>query len=305
MTAVAMGGPVEQEIVSARLKLSWGAIFGGVFVALGVWIMLLTLGFAIGLTAVDPSNLTTAKHAATGTGIGSVIALFLSLLAGGVVAARTAGIVDRPTGALHGAVLWGFTTLAGTLMLGLALRAGVGAAMNVGGQALGGAASAATAVAREGDTLGQALGIDANDLIAPLNRRLRAEGKPTVTVVQIEAAARDAMTSGVLEGRLDKQTLVTSLAEQTALSTGDARDLADRIETSLNEKRNALGGRLENAVGSAVDATSTAMWWTFLAQIIGLGSAMLGATIGVTRKQRRAAGVPVPIATHREAHSHS
>jgi hypothetical protein len=311
MAAVVVGSAVEppREIVSAssRLKLSWGAIFGGMFVALGVWIMLLTLGLAIGLTTVDPNDLSTAKHAATGTGIGSVIALFLSLLVGGLVAARTAGIVDRSTGALHGAVLWGFTTLAGTLLLGLALRAGVGAAANVGSQAVSGASSAVTGVAREGDTLTQALGISSTDLVAPLNRRLRAEGKPPVTGPQIEAAVRDAVSTGIREGRLDKELLVSSLAEQTNLSPMDARELADRVESRFVEKRDELGNRLEHAVGGAVGATSTAMWWTFLAQVIGLASAILGATIGVSRKQRRLAGewmpgrAPVPLVTTHEA----
>lgn len=317
MAAVAtMGAELNppRETPSSRLELSWGSIFGGVFVALGVWIMLLTLGMAIGLTAVDSDNLATAKNAATGTGIGSVIALFLSLLVGGLVAARTAGIVDRGTGALHGAVLWGFTTLAGILVLGFALRAGVGAALNLGGQAVKGGA-AMTGMTGQAD-LTQALGISGNELIAPINRRLAQQGKPTVTSTQIEAAARQSIVTGLREGRLDKQVLTSAIAEQTNLTSADARDIADRIETSFNQKRADVGSKVEGAVGDAVDASSTAMWWMFLAQFLGLGSAVLGATIGVSRKQRRLAGerVPVPvtttttgrdIATHREAHSHT
>jgi hypothetical protein len=316
MSAVAMGSELEpREIVASRLKLSWGAIFGGVFVALGVWIMLLTLGFAIGLTSVDSDNLSTAKQAATVTGVWSVVALFLSLLAGGMVAARTAGIVDRPTGALHGAVLWGFTTLAGALILGMALRAGVGAAANLGGTALGGAAAAATGVASEADTLTQSLGISGDDLVAPINQRLRMEGKPPVTSRQIEAATKDAVSRGIREGRLDKQVLVSSIANQTNLSSADANDLADRIEMSFNEKRAALGNKVESAVGSAVDTSARAMWWTFFAQLIGLGSAILGASMGVTRKQRIAAHRVAPAAASiveppavistREVHTHS
>lgn len=316
MAAVAMGGELEPiAIAPGRLKLSWGSIFGGMFVALGVWIMLLTLGLAIGLGAVDPNNLQSAKQAATGTGIWSVVALLLSLLAGGLVAARTAGIVDRGTGALHGAVLWGFTTLAGVLTLGFALRAGIVTAANLGGQAVGGAASAVAGVAREGDTLTRTLGISGDDLVAPVNRRLRAEGKPPVSAAQVEAAARSSVSTGLREGRLDKQVLVSSIASQTNLSQADARDIADRIETSFNQRRSEVGNKIENAVGSAVDTTKTAMWWTFITQLIGLGAAMIGATMGVSRKQRRAAayavGEPVlppampPIATTREAHSHT
>jgi hypothetical protein len=311
MSAVAMGTELEpREVITARLKLSWGAIFGGVFVALGVWIMLLTLGFAIGLTSVDSDNLSTAKQAATVTGIWSVVALFLSLLAGGVVAGRTAGILDRPTGALHGAVLWGFTTLAGALVLGLALRAGLGAAMNLGGTAIGGAAAVATGVAREGDTLTQSLGIGGEDLVAPINRRLLMEGKPPVTSMQIEAAAKQSVNMALHEGRLDKEMLVSSIATQTNLSSADARDIADRIEMSFNERRAALGTKVENAVGSAVDTSARAMWWTFFAQLIGLGSAILGASLGVSRRQRVAAARVAPMAppvitTTREVHSHS
>jgi fumarate reductase subunit D len=221
MAAVAMGGErVEldpREIVPVRLRLSWGAIFGGMFVALGVWLMLLTLGLAVGLGAVDPNNLSSARNAATGTGVWSVIALVLSLFAGGMVSARTAGILDRPTGALHGAVLWGFTTLAGAFVLSFALRAGIVTAANVGSEVM-------NDVARETDTLTQ-----------------RQSGQ----------------------------------------------------------------GQIERSMRSAIDATRTAMWWTFFTQLLGLGASVAGASIAVGRKQRRVVAPPVsvPLATTQEAHS--
>src|SRR3954453_4415337 len=102
---------------TSTFHISWGAVFGGTFVALGVWILLHTLGLAAGLTAIDPDNARSLKGVGIGAGICSMIAPLIALFAGGFVGSRTAGVIDRGTGALHGAVMWGLTTVAGVLLV--------------------------------------------------------------------------------------------------------------------------------------------------------------------------------------------
>jgi hypothetical protein len=116
----------------AQFRISWGAIFGGALVALGVWLLLHTLGVAAGLTAIDPNNPRSLRGVGIGTGIWSIIAPLIAMFIGGYVAARSAGVVERGLGALHGAVLWGLTTVGGAVMLGLALASVVGAGVQFG-----------------------------------------------------------------------------------------------------------------------------------------------------------------------------
>src|SRR3712207_2191167 len=101
---------VVTEVASAASsapKFRWWAVFAGVFVSLGLWVLLYTLGLANGLSSIEPGDMGSARAAGIGTGIWTLIAPLIALCIGGMVGARVAGIIDRASGAIHGAVLWG------------------------------------------------------------------------------------------------------------------------------------------------------------------------------------------------------
>lgn len=281
------------------VKLSWGAILGGTFVALGVWVLLYSLGLALGLSSVDPNDPGSAKAAGIGTGVWSLIAPLIALFVGGAVASRTAGVVDKAGGAIHGAVLWGLTTLAGVVLLGFALSNLLGGALSLGKGAVGAVGSAAGAAvgaadrSNAGDALARNLGLNFDDALAPVNQRLRNNGKPAVTPEQLQAASADVLNDSLRTGRLDREQLVSSLADKTSLSRRDAEDLALRMEQQWNEKRAQAGQKVEEVKQDvqqgalkAADTTGKAFWGVFGALFLGLVSAVLGATLGVTRRQR-------------------
>jgi len=193
-----------EAVPGVPFKLSWGAIFGGTFVALGVWVLLYSLGLAMGLSSVDPADPSSAKAAGIGTGIWSLITPLIALFAGGWVASRTAGVMDKMGGAVHGAVLWGLTTLAGVIVMGMALSSLLGTAFNVGKTAVSATgsavASAASGAASQGDNAGslaRTFGLNAEDALAPINQRLKAEGKPPITADQLQASTKDVINSWV------------------------------------------------------------------------------------------------------------
>ncbi|MBJ6761143.1 hypothetical protein JGU66_10245 [Myxococcaceae bacterium JPH2] len=276
-------------------KLSWGAILGGAFVALGMWILLYSLGLALGLSSVDPNNPGSARAAGIGTGIWSLLAPLIALFVGGMVASRTAGVVDKAGGALHGAVLWGLTTLAGAVLMGAVLSSLLGAVFSVGKTAVGATGAAVVGVASQGGQAAQAFGLNANDAIAPLNQRLREAGKPTVTAEQLQAATRDVVGDAVRAGHLDREMLVTSIAQKTNLSRADAEDVANRVEDQFNVaqgKAQQVGQQVQHGALKAADQTGHVFWGVFFALLLGLVSAVLGATLGVSKRQRiRAEGV--------------
>jgi hypothetical protein len=275
-------------------KLSWGAIFGGTFVALGVWILLYSLGLALGLSAMDPSNPSSAKSAGIGTGIWSLIVPLIALFVGGVVAARTAGVVDKMGGALHGAVLWGLTTLAGAIVMGMVLSSLLGAVFSVGKTAVSAAGSAVS----QGGQAAQSFGLDADDALGPVNQRLRQEGKPAVTADQLQAATRDVVSEGLRQGRIDRELLVSNIAQNTQLSRRDAEDVANRVEQQFNQakgKVGQVGQQVQQGALKAADTTGRVFWGVFFALLLGLVSAVLGATLGVSKRQRiRAEGAVTP-----------
>ena len=133
------------------------------------------------------------------------------------------------------------------------------------------------------------LGVDADDLLAPVNQRLRAEGKPAVTASTLEAAARDALNTAVRTGTFDRAVVVDALARNTALTPRDANDVAAAVEArwqSLKDRANAFAERARRAGLQALDTTGKALLGLAIALLLGLGAAMGGSLLTGERDRR-------------------
>lgn len=302
MNEVIMVTPSAGEASAERdVRLHWGSLIGGIAVALGVWLLLTFLGLAVGLSSLDPrDSMSAVRDVGIGTGIWTIVVSVISLFVGGLIAAKTAGFLDRKTGAIHGAVLWALATILSVILVGGVVRDVVRGTLNTAGAAVNAASQA-------GGDVGQMLGIDANTLLAPINERLAAAGKPTLTSEELAAALEAAAGSAIREGRLDRDILVGSLAESTRLSRNDAADIARRIETRVAPAATGLAEGVTAGAMNVADAIGKAMFWAFLAMLLGLGASVLGATLGVNRRTRaRDVAEPTeapPIVTTREAHT--
>lgn len=135
-------------------RVSWGAIFAGTVIAMGLLILLGMLGTAIGFRAVDPQQSAAFEGVGIGAGIWWIVTSIIALAVGGYYAGHLSGIPEKRSATAHGAAVWGLLTL---VMLWLAAST-VGTAINTATSAVTGAAqaaasganSAATAVLRPG-----------------------------------------------------------------------------------------------------------------------------------------------------------
>lgn len=273
-------------------KVSWGAIFAGVVTALGLWILLYALGLALGLSTINPQNTESARSSGIFTGIWSLLSPLIALFVGGIVAGRCAGVQTKASGGIHGLVMWGLTTLVGLWLVGNLVSALAGGLFSVGKTAVQATGAAVSAGASQAGGVGQAaksFGLDANDALRPVNERLQAQGKPPVTARQLEAATRDVVQTAVRQGRLDRETLVSAIASKTNLSRADAEDVANRVEAQFNAFQGKAGQavqQVQTGALKAADVTGKAFWGVFGALFLGLVSAILGATVGVSKRQR-------------------
>lgn len=274
---------MDQRIAEAAprwrvAQFHWGAVFAGAFVALGVWVLLYTFALAIGLSSIDVSN---PRSVGLGTGIGSLVAPLIALFIGGLVAGRVAGPTDRAVGMTHGFVMWGLTTVAGVIAVGMLVSALVAGVVNAGGSL----AQVAGQVAQAGQGGTGGGGLSADDLLGPLNNKLRSEGKPPVTASQLQ----NALTNTLRQGSFDRDSFVRSLSQSTNLTRQDAQDLADRVQSQLT----ALAQKVPAGAAQAARASGKAFWGLFFALLLGLIASLGGAAAGVTRKQQiQAAAVP-------------
>ena len=87
------------------MKVSWGGVFAGVLVAMGVSMLLAALGVAIGISAVDPGE-TDPSAVGIGAAVWGGLQLLIALFVGGMVATRVGAIIDRTTGFFEGVLVW-------------------------------------------------------------------------------------------------------------------------------------------------------------------------------------------------------
>lgn len=277
------------------VKVSWGSIFAGTVTALGLWVLLYSLGLALGLSSINPQDAGSAKSSGIFTGIWGILAPLIALFVGGIVAGRCAGVQTKSSGGIHGLAMWGLTTLVGLWLVGNLVSALAGGLFSVGKTAVQATGATVAAGASQAGGLGQvarSFGLDANDALRPVNERLLAEGKPQVTANQLEAATKDVVQTAVQQGRLDREILVSSIAEKTALSRADAEEVAGRVEAQFNAAQGKVGQaaqQVQTGALQAADATGKAFWGVFGALFLGLISAILGGTVGVNKRQRIAA----------------
>ena len=90
-----------------KKRVSWGSVFGGVVTVLAVSILLSVLGSSIGLFMFDPFADNPVSGIGTTVGIGTAVALIVSMIAGGFVAGKLAGV----DGLIHGFLVWGTTLI--------------------------------------------------------------------------------------------------------------------------------------------------------------------------------------------------
>lgn len=276
------GAVVVADGGSAHPRVSWGAVFAGAVAAVGIWMLLYAFGLAIGASTLNVQDAGSAKATGIFTGIWGAVAPLIALFIGGIVAGRGAGVDRRGDGALHGFVTWALAAIGGAFLLANLVGAIAGGVASVGKTAAK-AAAGAGASAPQIEQAMRSAGIDANDLVRPVNERLRAEGRPAVSPRQMEAVARDVLQQSVRTGGIDQQVIVQSVADNTSLSRSDAQQVAGQLESQLQNAR----GQLMNQVQSAADAAGKALWGAFVALALGLIAAIVGGIVGVPGLRRR------------------
>jgi hypothetical protein len=265
----------KTKIAAAPFRLSWPAIFGGMFAAAGVWLILHVFGLAVGFSQLEPGDPSDLRATGIGGGIWTVLSSMAALFVGGMVTARAAGLIGRSNAGLHGIVLWGVTTVGG-----LVLIVSVMASLARGVSAV--TVETITMSESAGASLADRLGLEARDLLDPVNARLSAQGKPTVTMEQLDAALRDAARTSMRQGRFDRELFTNALAQHTALSRQDAQ----QVFGDLEQRMSAMGQNVSRAAEHAAAVTARAFWAMFAVMLLSLASAVLGAVAGLTRRQR-------------------
>ncbi len=280
----------ETHVGKTATRLSWGAVFAGVVIAVAVQLVLGILGAGIGLTMVDPVEGTTPGAAGFGIGAGIywLVTTVIALGAGGYAAARVAGVQERFDGLVHGLVVWGVTLILTLYLLtsavggiiGGAFRT-VGAVAGTAGATVGAAAPAAASVA----------GVDARDVrseaAAYLSDAPSDPAQMTPEQAQTEIAKElPALARGGVEGRQAESRVVDIVAAQRKIGRPEAQAQVTRAKRQFVETKNETIATARSATDKAAGAAAGTSFMLVLALLIGAGAAGFGATAATRRRLR-------------------
>ncbi|AMM17625.1 hypothetical protein AX768_25935 [Burkholderia sp. PAMC 28687] len=294
------------------LRVSWGAVFVGLLLAMMTYLFLGVLGTAIGASALDPmGERNPLAGFGTGAGIWVGVSTLVSLAVGGFFAGRS----SPRRGALHGVLCWSLTTLVTLYILSSLAGGAIGTASGVARAGLSvagqGVAAAAPGIASgvKGALKSNGIDIDMTDVQGQLETLLRQTGKPALDPSNLKASALGAASDGTATAagaaakpqnsaddlssffdRLkqkaypaldatDKEALVNVIMARTGKSRPEAQTIANNYEQTYNqalEKYRSLKIQAEQKARQAGEAAATGVSHAAWAGVVIL---LLGALV--------------------------
>ena len=224
-------------------------------------------------------------------GVWSALAPLIATFIGGFIAARLASTYDKRTAAGHGLVVWGLTTVAGIVVtLWMASAAAIGAAHTNPN---------ADMKNRQYGAEDARLYRDAEEAVAPINTRLKGEGKAEISPNALIAAARAANT----DDGFDADKFIDKLDDRTALDKAGATAVANQLgpRASALVTRTPLATTQEHDAMQAAETTGHGLLALSIAMLLSIGTAILGALVAqrnlFRRDVRPHTTAPYPVAT--------
>ncbi|WP_394663405.1 hypothetical protein [uncultured Sphingomonas sp.] len=282
--------PEETAIIRAGRRISWGAIFAGVVIAVAVQLVMGILGTGIGLSMVDPVEGSTPG--ATGFGIGAglywLITTVVALGAGGYAAARVSGVTEKFDALVHGLVVWGVTLILTLYLLTSAVGGIIGGAFRTVGAVAGAAGSTVGAAAPR---VAQVAGVDQNDIQQEAAKYLTETpadpAQMTPEQAQKEIAKQlPAMARGGADGVKAESRVVDIVAAQRKISRDQAQAQVNQAKADFVKTKNETVQTAKSAADAAAGAGAKTSFVLVLALLVGAGASAFGATAASRRRLR-------------------
>jgi len=188
-----------EDVTSVGTRISWGAVLAGAVVALAVYMVLTTLGAAIGFTV---GREMTTRALAGGGLVWAILTTAISLFCGGWTTSQLTAGETKCEAMVHGLILWGTIVAAMLWMTTVGVRSGFNAMLSV-------AYAGTTATDREGgiEELAKRMGYS-EERIERIREAIKAKADNAEDKVNDEQVINDArkavamVTWGALFGML-------------------------------------------------------------------------------------------------------
>ena len=279
----------EVEDESVTPAVSWGAVFAGAFVALGVTIALFTLGSGLGFTAISPwpNSGVSATTFGVAAAVWLIVVQWLASAFGGYIAGRlrtkwtgvhTDEVFFRDTA--HGFVTWAVATAAMAALLSSGIAAAIGGTTQAAATVASGAAQGATQGAAPSAVAGAAdPSAYFTDLLfrPPPGATAPSSGAASGPDPRVETSR--ILVRGIASGEIpagDRDYLAQLVAARTGLSPADA---SKRVDDVIAQAK-AAADKAKQAADAARKAAATFAIFLSLSFVVGAFIACVAAGIG-------------------------
>jgi hypothetical protein len=266
-------------------RVSWGAVFAGVVIALVTQLILNLIGIGIGAASFEPASSTnpSATTFSVGAGIWWTISGIIAALAGGYAAGRLAGQPRQNSGGWHGLMAWALATLVIFAILTTTAGAIAGGALRVLGTVAGGAAQTLGMTAQTAVQTAAPGFMQAADPLTSFEKSVRdASGgnDPAALRDAAVAAARAAVTADPAQIQDARERAAQALAKAQGAPIEDARGQIARYEQQYRQAVDQAKQQATAAAQAATTAVSRGAFFGSIALLLGALAAWFGGRRG-------------------------
>ncbi|MEJ7930512.1 hypothetical protein WG922_11065 [Ramlibacter sp. AN1015] len=258
-------GVIAASAVQRGSRVSWGGVWSGLLVAVGVFLLLSLLGLAIGISTADvgPGEDANVRSLGIGAAVWSGLTLLVALFIGGMVATATGMVYDRTSGMIEGVLVWVLAVLL------LIYMASSGISMLTSG--VFGALGSVT----RGATSAVAMSVDPAELSAGNVDEITSRLRDPKTVQMVAAA------TGMPQA--EAQSTLSNIAQRVESVRNDPAQAAAEARKGAEEIASKVAARAEQVADDVQPYASASIWGTLLALVLALAAAVGGAMVGRKR----------------------
>ena len=274
--------PTEDVHTITLSKISWGAVFAGVVVALGTQLLLNMLGIGIGAATLNPveGDNPSAMSLSIVAGIWFALSTILAALAGGYAAGRLAGVLRESTAGWHGLTAWALTTLVIFYLLGSTVGGLLGGAYRGMTNALGNVSSAVASTAETAAQIAVARIADPFSSIEESIRSAIPGNDPAILRDAAIAAVRAVVTGDPQQAAEARERAAQVIARAQNISVEDARTQVQQYAQRYRQAADHAKQQVTQAADAAAKTVSRAALFGAISLLLGGLAGWFGGRIG-------------------------
>jgi hypothetical protein len=265
-------------------RVSWGAVFAGVAMALVVQLILNLFGIGVGASTLSPAgDSPSAASFSIGAGLWWALSGIIAAFIGGYAAGRLAGQPKESSGAWHGLTAWALATLIVFYLLTTVVGGILGGAFQTLAAVASGAAQTVGATAQTATQAAAPALSRTADPFAEIERSVRgATGGTDPAALRDTALSslRAALTGDPGQAQDARERAAQAIAKSQNVPIEEARSQVSKYEQQYRQAVDQAKQQATVAAEAAASATARASLFGALALLLGAVAAWFGGRLG-------------------------